>query len=56
MKDVHKNMIVLLVIIMIVAVVAEYVELDTPFYWMAILFSVTGWLIVSPFKFYDDVS
>jgi hypothetical protein len=56
MKDVHKNMIALLIIIVIVAVVTDYYKIGYAYFWVGILFSVTLWMIVSPFKFYDDVS
>lgn len=56
MKDVHKNMLALLVITVVVACVTEYYSLGTPIFWVSILISVTIWMIVSPFKFYDDVS
>lgn len=56
MKDIHKNMLALLIITVVVVVVTEYYNLGTAIFWVSILFSVTIWMIVSPFKFYDDVS
>lgn len=56
MKDVYKNMFALLIIAVIVAVLTEYYKLEAGMFWVSLLFSVTIWLIVSPFKFYDDVS
>jgi hypothetical protein len=56
MKDVHKNMIALLIIITIAAVVTDYYKIGAAYFWVSILFSVTIWMIISPFKFYDDVS
>jgi len=56
MKDLHKNMVALLIIVLIVATVTEHYKMGAGIFWVSLLFSVTVWLIVSPYKFYDDVS
>lgn len=56
MKDPHKNMIAILLITIIVVILTEYFDLGTGMLWLGIILGITLWLIVTPFKIYDDVS
>jgi len=56
MKDIHKNMVALMIITVIVAIITEHYKMGAGIFWVSLLFSVTMWLIISPYKFYDDVS
>lgn len=55
MKDVHKNMVALVIIVVVTVLVTEYFQLGVGWFWVMILGSITLWLIFTPFKLYDDV-
>lgn len=54
MKDMHKNILVMVIVTILITVICHFLELDTLTLFIEMIF-VIFWLMFSPFKFTDDV-
>jgi hypothetical protein len=54
MKDHLKNIVALVIITIAVVLITHYLNIGGGLFWMIMMLCITIWLMITPFKLYDD--
>lgn len=53
-SNIGKNQLVLILMVVILSILSDYYQWNTGVYWLSMIGGIIVWLIITPFKLYND--